>query len=78
MRKIEEQIEEIFSRYNDRKDIERELELLGFDKWAEWTRGDEVLYFYDKGVPNGQIIITINWIEGFYRVYEKVFVGDIG
>ena len=78
IKRIKSSVIDIFERYKQRDDIERELELLGFDMWAEWTGGDEVLYFYDKSTPNGQIIVAINWIDAFYRVYEKVFVGDIG
>ena len=66
-------IEEIFERYNYRKDIENGLRNLGFEIWALIDENpDEQIWAYDIGTPNGQILLLINWIDCFAWIYEKI------
>ncbi len=68
-------VEEIFDKYKWREDIEEALENAGFKLWFE--DGDEQVWAYDKGTPNGQVLVLINWVWCFYWIYEKVGRGDI-
>jgi len=66
------EVEEIFNRYNYREDIERELRSLGFEVWALIDDNpDEQIWAYDKGTPNGHVLILINWIECFVWIFKK-------
>ena len=66
------EIEEIFNRYNYREDIERELRSLGFEVWALIDGNpDEQIWAYDKGTPNGHVLILINWIDCFAWIFKK-------
>ena len=77
MKELEEQIEEIFNRYNDRKDVTTALQKLGFSLWAYTERPDgskildEEIWVYDVGTPNGQVLILINWIDCFAWIFKK-------
>jgi len=77
-------VKSIFDRYKWRDDIEIELEDAGFKFWAntiiedEKYNRDEEIWAYDVGVPNGQVLVLINWIDGFYWIYKKVERGRIG
>lgn len=65
-------VEKIFERYNYRVDIEQSLRDLGFDLWATIRDNpDEEIWAYDKGTPNGQILVLINWIDCFAWIFEK-------
>jgi len=66
------EVEEIFNRYNYREDIERELRSLGFEVWALIDDNpDEQIWAYDKGTPNGHVLILINWIDYFVWIFKK-------
>lgn len=72
MEKLKEKVLEIFDRYSWREDIERELQNIGFELWALIDDNeDEQIWAYDKGTPNGQILVLINWMDGFAWLYEK-------
>lgn len=72
LEKLKEKIEEVFDRFNYREDIERELRNLGFEVWALIDDNpDEQIWAYDKGTPNGHILILINWIDCFAWIFEK-------
>lgn len=72
LEQIREKAEEIFDRYKYREDIEQELRNLGFDVWALIDDNpDEQIWAYDKGTPNGQILILVNWIDCFAWIFEK-------
>ncbi len=80
---IIEKVEYIFDRYRWRSDIEEALEDLGFKLWANLKdehgkeHPDEQLWAYDRGVPNGQVLVLINWVDGFYWIYRKVDRGSL-
>jgi len=70
--KLRQDVEEIFERYNYRVDIEQGLRDLGFDLWATIRDNpDEQIWAYDKGTPNGHILVLINWIDCFAWIFEK-------
>ncbi|GAB6134531.1 hypothetical protein [Thermococcus prieurii] len=80
---IKQRVMEIFESYRDRGLIEEQLELAGFQLWGYLNdhygrpNRDEQIWAYDKGVPNGQVLVLVNWIEGFYWIYEKTDRGDL-
>jgi len=66
------EVEEIFDRYNYREDIENELRNIGFDIWALIDDNpDEQIWAYDRGTPNGQVLILMNWIDCFAWIFKK-------
>ena len=70
--KLISKVEYIFRAYNSREAIENELESLGFKKWADIDGNpDEEIWAYDKGTPNGQVLVLINWLQGFAWIYKK-------
>ena len=80
---IKKEVEKVFDRYNYREDIENALKTLGFDLWG-YTKKlngsdniDEQIWGYNKGTPNGQILILINWIDCFAWVFKKERVINI-
>ena len=78
------EVKRVFSEYRARYLIEEQLEMLGFELWGNLNDSsgrpnpDEQIWAYDVGVPNGQILVLVNWIYGFYWIYKKVERGDIG
>jgi len=77
------QIHEIFEYNRDRYIIEEALQELGFRLWGhlEDNHGrpnrDEQIWAYDVSIPNGQILLLVNWAGGFYWIYRKVDRGDL-
>ncbi len=70
------QVHEIFEHNKDRYIIEEALQELGFKLWGHLEE-DEQIWGYDVDVPNGQILLLVNWINGFYWIYKKVDRGDM-
>ena len=69
---IMQKVEAIFRTYNSREAIEDALHRIGFERWANIDNNpDEELWAYDKGTPNGQILVLINWVHGFTWIYQK-------
>lgn len=63
---------EVIDRYNHRDDITKALSSLGFSLWTYIDGNeDEEIWAYDKGIPNGQILVLINWCDAFVWIYEK-------
>jgi len=81
--KIKNTVKYIFDSYKNREIIEEQLEMSGFSLWGYLNdyhgrpNHDEQIWAYDRGVPNGQIIVLVNWIDGFYWIYEKIGRGDL-
>ena len=82
--RIIEEVKDFLRTHKDREEISEFLQSLGFELWANaWDfrnkpNPDEEFWAYDKGTPNGQLIILINWIDGFAWFYKKVSRCDIG
>ena len=83
VRAIKQHVRDIFESYRNRTLIEEQLELAGFNLWGCLNdrlgrpNPDEQIWAYDRGAPNGQVIVLVNWIDGFYWIYEKVERGDM-
>ena len=66
----------------DRELLTKRLKLIGFECWGYTTEPDgdfnydEEIWGYSKGNPNGDLLILINWIDGFAWVYEKKLRAD--
>ncbi len=70
-----EKVREIFERYNYREDIERALQDYDFKIW-NYTMfdDDEQIWYYDDGdIPNMQVLLLVNWIDGFCTIYRKEY-----
>ena len=58
--------------------VEEILRSKGFELWANTKRLDGALNFdeqiwaFDRGTPNGQVMLLVNWIDGVIWVYNKV------
>ena len=82
--KLVERVKALFASTKDREAIADGLRELGFELWSyltnEWGKPnpDEEVWAYDKGTPNGQLLVLINWIDGFYWIYERTDRGSIG
>jgi len=77
------QVHEIFENNKNRYIIEEALQGVGFKLWGYLEdhlgrpNKDEQIWAYDVGVPNGQVLVLVNWIDGFYWIYKKVDRGDM-
>ena len=66
-------VEEIFDRFNYREDIEKALQDNNFKIWNyDMLNDDEQIWYYDDGsIPNMQVLLLVNWIDGFCWVFKK-------
>lgn len=66
-------VEEIFDRFNYREDIEKALQDNNFKIWNyDMLNDDEQIWYYDDGsIPNIQVLLLVNWIDGFCWVFKK-------
>lgn len=67
---MKKKVKEIFEKYKNRMNVHRKLQELGFERWASWHNGDEILWRYDIGLLKGQILVFINWLDRSYKIYE--------
>ena len=65
---MKDKIIRIFDRFNDRDDIESELQSIGFEVF--FGDSDEKIYFTpDK---THEILLYVNWIDGCFWIYKRI------